>query len=142
MTTSLKEGMSVTRRITVTEDRTIDFLTDAGADNSTNRVYATPSMIHDIETVCRDFLLDYIDDGLDSLGTHVDISHTAPTLLGMWAEITATAAKVDGRAISFAISACDQTGDKIADGRHDRFIIDVEKTRKRLAAKAAQAAGP
>lgn len=142
MTTSLKEGMSVTRRITVTEDRTIDFLPSNGKSDGFDRVYATPSMIHDIEMVCRNFLLDYINDGFDSLGTHIDVSHMAPTLKDMWVEITVTAAKMDGRAVSFTVSAYDQTGDKITEGRHDRFIINIEKNRQRLAAKAAQAAGP
>lgn len=142
MKESLREGLSTTQRISVTEDRTIDFLVADQADRSDTsaRVYATPALVADIETVCRDFLLEHLDEGEDSLGTRIDVEHLAPTLQGMWVEITATISQVDGRAVTFDLSACDPVDESVARGRHNRFIIDVEKTRQRLAAKAAKAA--
>jgi predicted thioesterase len=142
MKESLREGLSTTQRISVTEDRTIDFLVADQADpgDASARVYATPALVADIETVCRDFLLEHLDEGEDSLGTRIDVEHLAPTLQGMWVEITATIAQVDGRAVTFDLSACDPVDESVVRGRHNRFIIDVEKTRQRLAAKASKAA--
>lgn len=135
MKDTLKEGLKTTRRFTVDEDRVITFL--AGGDDV--RVYGTPYVIRDIEQTCRDMLLEHLDGGEDSLGTHVDIAHMAPTLLGMWADITVEIAKLDGRAVTFNVSVADPVDAKVAKGSHSRFIIDVDKVKGRLAAKAAQA---
>lgn len=134
MKDTLRTGLATTRKFTVDTARTIDFL--SGDGNNSVRVYATPAMIEDIETTCRDFLGPHLDNGEDSLGTSVDIKHLAPTLLGMWAEITVKVSAVEGRAVSFDVAAADAAGDKIASGHHDRFVIDVEQTLARLKKKA------
>ena len=53
MKPSLQAGLSMTRRITIDRERTIGFM---GEDA---RVYATPSMIMDIERTCRDLILEH-----------------------------------------------------------------------------------
>lgn len=138
MKDTLQAGLTATRRFTVGEDRTIDFL---GAPGETGgRVYATPSLVRDIEATCRELLLEHLEPGEDSLGTRVDVEHLAPTLLDMWVEITAKLVKRDGRAVSFEVTARDPVDELVARARHDRFVIDVGKTKERLAAKAAKAA--
>ncbi|MFQ5624273.1 MAG: thioesterase family protein [Paracoccaceae bacterium] len=133
MRSSLKAGVSEVRKITVDKDRTIDFM---GEDC---RVYATPSLVHDIEHTCRDLVMKHADPGEDSVGTKISIAHTAPTPLGMEVRITATVAEVDRSRVVFEISASDAL-DEICTGRHERFVVDVEKTGLRLKAKAARAA--
>ena len=54
MKDSLKVGISTTVNIAIDRDRTIAFMGDEG------RVYATPSMVLDIEYVARDWLLSLI----------------------------------------------------------------------------------
>ena len=134
MRDSLKSGVTLERTIVVDRDRTIDFM---GEDC---RVYATPSLVRDIEHTCRDLILEHADPGEDSVGTVVSIRHTAPTLRGMEVTITATVAEVDRARVVFDIVAADPL-DEICTGRHERFVVEVEKTRRRLAAKAEKAAG-
>ena len=134
MKDSLAAGLETSRRITVDRERTIGFMGEEG------RVYATPRLVQDIEATCRDLLLEHLDPGEDSVGTRVELDHTAATLEGMWVEIDAKLAKLDGRAASFEFTARD-TLDDVARGRHNRFIVDVAKTKERLAAKAAKAKG-
>jgi predicted thioesterase len=126
---SLTAGLTTTRTFKVDEERTIGFM---GKDVS---IYATPFMIRDIETTCRDFLKEHISEGDDSVGTVVEIEHTAPTLLGMEVKITVTVSGVNGRAIMFDVVAHDDL-DQICRGRHGRFISPVEKTKARLKDKA------
>lgn len=133
MKASLAAGISLTKRITVDRDRTISFMGEEG------RVYATPELVRDIEITCRELIQQHADPGEDSVGTRVEIDHLAPTLLGMWAEITVTVAEVKGRAVTFDIAAKDPL-DAIARGRHSRFVVDVKQTQGRLAAKKAKAA--
>ncbi len=130
MTTKLAQGLSKTARVEVDDSRTISFMGDEG------RVYATPELVRDIENTCRNLLLQCIDDGQDSVGTHVDLSHIAATPFGMWADITVTVSSVDGRSVRFDISAKDPV-EQICRGSHSRFIVDVDKTLVRVKEKAS-----
>jgi len=132
MKETLTNGITNTVRITVDAPRTIDFM---GEDC---RVYATPELVRDIETTCRELILEHCDPGEDSVGTRVAIDHLSPSLLGMWVEITVTVSEVKGRAVSFEISGRD-AADDIVRGTHNRFVVDVNKTAERLKAKASKA---
>lgn len=134
MKDSLAAGLGTTRRFTVDRERTIGFMGDEG------RVYSTPRLVQDVEATCRDLLLEHLDEGEDSVGTRVEIDHMAATLEGMWVEFSATVAEVNGRAVSLEVTARDALDD-VARCRHNRFVVDVAKTKERLAAKAAKAKG-
>ena len=132
MSEALKPGLSATCRIDVDRDRTISFM---GEDC---RVYSTPKLLYDIEIACRDLLLAHIGADKDSVGTRVELDHVGATLLGMWVEITVTLVEVNGPAVSFEFSARDSV-EEVARGKHNRFIVGVEKTVQRLKAKLAKA---
>ncbi len=128
MQQSLETGLTTTARITVDEPRTISFMGDEG------RVYATPELVRDIEMTCRDLLLAHIDEGEDSVGTHINVAHIAATPIGTWVDITVTVTAAEGRSISFDIEAHDAV-EKICHGTHSRFVVDVAKTISRLQGK-------
>lgn len=132
MKPSLAPGVSTTRSLTVDEKRTIGFM---GAEG---RVYATPELVRDVEMTCRDLLLEHLESGEDSVGIRVEIDHLAATPLGLKVEIAARIAEVKGRQVVFEVTARDPL-DEIARGRHTRFVVDVAKTKERLAAKRAKA---
>lgn len=134
MKTSLQPGISLTRRVTVGNDRTVSFMGEEG------RVYGTPFLIGDIEFACRDLLLEHADAGEDSVGTEVAVKHLAPTLPGSTVEITVTVTAVDGRKVTFAVAAKDEL-DTVSAGSHGRFVIDKARTFERLKAKAARLRG-
>ncbi len=132
MSKDLKVGISKTRTLTVSKEQTIDFM---GEDA---RVYATPSLVRDIEHTCRDLIKAHVGEEQDSVGTIVNIAHMAPTLLGMEVSISVTIHEIDGRKVVFEVVANDPV-DTICKGRHERFIVDIAKTQERLRAKAASA---
>ena len=132
MKSSLQAGVSATERIAIDRERTIDFMGEKA------RVYATPSLVRDIEVSCRNLLLQHLDAGEDSVGTRVELDHIAATLMGQTIELTVTIAEVKGRAVTFEISGKDEV-EPICRGRHSRFVVDVATTETRLAAKAAKA---
>ena len=131
MKNTLQPGLKTECRITVDKPRTVDFL------GETLRVYATPELVRDFEQTCRDFLLDYADAGEDSVGTGISVTHSGATLLGMQVAITATVGKVEGRLVTFDLLAKDGA-EEISRGTHSRFVVEVEKLRTRVAAKAAK----
>ena len=131
MKPSLQPGLSMTRKIAIDRDRTISFM---GEDA---RVYATPSMIMDIERTCRDLIMEHADAGEDSVGIEVSVKHLAATLPGMNVEIVVKVTTVEGRKVTFEVSAKDEL-DAVSAGTHSRFVVDVNKTVERLKAKAAK----
>ena len=132
MNESLKPGLTSTRRYDIDAGRTISFMGDEC------RVYSTPSLLYDIEIVCRDLLLAHIEPGKDSVGTRVELDHLGATLLGMWVEITVTLTEITGGAVSFDFTARDAL-EQVARGKHNRFIVGIEKTAQRLKAKLEKA---
>lgn len=134
MKDTLSSGLQVTRQFQVDEQSTVGFMGKAA------RVYATPALVRDIEITCRDLLMEHLDEGEDSVGTRVELDHLAATLLGMTVDITAEIVDLKGRAVNFEVTARDPL-DQICRCRHGRFIVDIEKTKARIAAKAAKAAG-
>ena len=131
MKSSLCVGLSATRDVEIDTARTIDFLGES------LRVYATPALVRDFEFACREFLLDYVDAGEDSVGTGINVTHSGATLRGMRVQITVTVSKIDGRLVTFSLLARDGV-EEISQGSHSRFVVDVAKLRSRVAAKAAK----
>jgi len=131
MKESLRPGASLTKRVIVDRDRTIGFMGEEG------RVYATPSLIGDVELTCRDLILQHADAGEDSVGMEVALRHLAPTLIGMEVEITVTAQAVEGRKVTFDVAVKDEM-EPVSAGTHTRFVVVVAKTLERLKAKAAK----
>ncbi len=129
MKDSLSVGTTSTCRVTVDRDRTIEFMGDEG------RVYSTPNLLYDIEMACRDLLMEYADEGEDSVGTRVELDHIGATLEGMWVDIQVTVTEIKGRAFGFDVLVTDPL-EKVAMGKHNRFVVDVAQTAERLKAKA------
>jgi fluoroacetyl-CoA thioesterase len=131
MKPSLQPGLSAVKRIPIDRDRTISFM---GEDV---RVYATPRLISDIEFTCRDLIVQHADPGEDSVGMEIAVKHLAPTLAGSTVEISVHITAVDGRRVTFDVSAKDEL-DTVSAGTHTRFVVEVARTKERLKAKAAR----
>lgn len=132
MSETLKPGLTATRHVDIDRDKTISFM---GEDC---RVYSTPNLLYDIEMACRDLLLEHIESGKDSVGTRVELDHVGATLMGMWVDVTVTLTEVSGPAVTFEFTARDSV-EEVARGKHNRFVVGVEKTAQRLKAKLAKA---
>jgi predicted thioesterase len=132
MKASLRPGLETAKTVAVDEARCIGFM---GKDGM---VYATPRMVSDVEYACRDFLLEHLDAGEDSVGAHVSIDHLAATPLGLSVSISVRVAELDRRKVTFEFSVRDPI-EQVGRGKHVRFVVDTAKTRERLAAKRAKA---
>jgi predicted thioesterase len=129
---SLKPGLQFAKAITVDEPRCISFMGKEGM------VYATPRMVSDVEYACRDFLLQHLDPGEDSVGAHVSIDHLAATPMGLKVSIEGRVEEVDRRKVVFTFSVKDPV-EEVGRGKHIRFAVETAKTFDRLKAKRAKA---
>ncbi|MCW5980914.1 MAG: thioesterase family protein [Bryobacteraceae bacterium] len=118
------------RKLLVTNDVAINFL---GAESA--RVLATPHLIGGLEITARDLVKPYLEPGFDTVGTHVDVRHLAATPVGLSVTFHAEIAGVEDRSVSFRVWAEDEK-EKISEGTHERFIVNVERFGARVQAKA------
>ena len=119
-------------KVSVTSENAISFLGNAEA-----RVLATPWLIAYLEMTARNVVKPYLLDGEDTVGTHVNVKHLAATPLGMQARFEVEVTAISGRRVSFQVTAWDER-DKIAEGTHERAIIDIARFVDRLQTKRPQ----
>ncbi len=89
-------------------------------------VFATPSMIALMEKAATNALKDTMPEDSSSVGTLINIKHTAATPTGLKVTARAELIEVDGKRLVFAVEAFDDK-DKIGEGLHERFIINVDR---------------
>lgn len=117
----LSVGMKNTVSVTVTED-----LTAQAAKSGSLSVYATPFMIALMEEASAGLIEPYLDEGITSVGTMVNIQHLAATAVGAKVKATATLTSFDGRKFCFDVEAYDNAG-LIGKGTHERFSVKSDK---------------
>jgi len=124
----IKLGTKYERRIKVSHNQTTSFLWDG------ENVFSTPSMISEMEETCRLLLKEQflkVDSEWDSVGTVVDINHTAATPVGAEIILKAEIIGVDGRRVQFKVSTEDNL-EQIGEGKHERFIINIPKFKEKF----------
>jgi fluoroacetyl-CoA thioesterase len=110
----------------VGNDHSITFLGPEGA-----RVLSTPQMILFMERACRNLILPMVDPGHDTLGTHVNVSHSSAAPMGSTVVFTAELLAVNDRQVEFRVEA--RRGEKVVgEGTHQRTIIEIARFAEKL----------
>src|SRR5947209_20448018 len=86
-------------------------------------VFATPMMILAMENAARNAIRGYLDPGESAVGTAVDVRHLAATPVGHDVTAEAEVTMVEGRHITFKVTARDDM-EEIGSGTHERAVID------------------
>ncbi len=140
MKPGLKPGDRASFSMRVTAGDTVPALfADRNAFVDMPDVFATAKMVGLMEWACVEQLRPYYDAGEDSLGIHVDVDHSAPTLPGQVVTVETEVEEIDGRFLWFRVVAHDGV-DQIGAGRHRRAVIQTSKFNDRLELKRAKAA--
>jgi fluoroacetyl-CoA thioesterase len=129
----IKTGASKERTITVSSNQTTSFLWEG------ENVLSTPSMIAEMEETCRLLLKEQAipEPEWDSVGTVVKIEHLAATPVGAEVFLRAEVVSADGRRVTFKTEARDKL-EKIGEGMHERFIINIPRFRAKFNEKQKQ----
>ena len=141
MKDTLRPGLTHEFRFRVPENKTVPHLyPEAPEFQVMPRVLATGFMVGLLEWACIQAINPHLDwPHEQSVGTLVNFSHTAATPPGMNVTVRVKLESVEGRKLTFSVSADDGI-DKISEGTHERFVIDAAKFNSKLAAKAERAA--
>ena len=121
MNQELKPG--ITNKISITVDESVSAMRAASGEMD---VFGTPFVIALMEQTADKSVRPYLAPGCATVGTMVNIHHTAATPMGMAAYATSELIEVDRRRLVFRVAVFDEVG-QVADGIHERFIIDKEK---------------
>ncbi len=138
MKDTLKPGLTGTFRYRVPASRTVPGIFPEAPDfQLMPAVLATGYLVALCEWAAIELLKPHLDWPREqSLGTHVNLSHTAATPPGLVVEIAVTVTEVQGRTVIFSVRATDGV-DPITEGSHQRVVIDAERFAKKVAEKAA-----
>ena len=99
------------------------------------KVFATPVMVNMMEEAALNAIEGLLPEGHQTVGTRLDITHTAATPVGMRVIAHAELIKVDGRKLTFRVSAEDEK-ELIGEGTHERIIVNVARFDRRAQDKA------
>ncbi len=139
MKPSLKQGIEHVLEFTIPESKTVPHLyPESELFRSMPPVFATGFLIGLMEWACIEAIAPHLDDGEGSLGIHVDVSHVSATPPGMTVAVTARCTQVDGRRLTFMVSAHDGIG-LIGEGRLERVVVEWARFNQKVAEKARQA---
>lgn len=89
-------------------------------------VLSTPQIVNLMETAAYTAMAPFLKEGQSSVGASINIKHLAATPIGMKVRFRAELVAVEGRRLTFKVEAWDEV-EKVAEGEHGRFIIDVKR---------------
>lgn len=95
---------------------------------------ATPSLVALAEQAAINAVASVLPLGMTTVGTDIHLRHLTATPVGHNIKAEAVVTQVAGRKVQFKIQAFDER-EKIAEGTHERFIIEAERFMARLADK-------
>ena len=98
------------------------------------RVYATPCMAALMEGAACEALEGFLSEDQTTVGIELNLKHVAATPVGMEVRAEAVVTAVEGKIITFAITAYDEAG-KIGEAEHKRAIVNCQKFLDRTYAK-------
>ena len=126
----LQVGMKNTRQVKVSAENTA-----LRMGSGTLEVFATPAMLALMEETAWRTVAPGLEPGQGTVGTLLNVEHSAPTPVGMTVTCEAELTQVDGRKLTFHVRAWDEAG-PIGEGTHQRFIINDEKFQAKANQKA------
>ncbi len=133
----LKAGMQHAETIVVEDRITVSEVVGVFAPGTDMPpVLATAWMIGFVEWTCMRLLEPYLEPQHRSLGTLVNLSHSAATPVGMKVTAEVTLESVENRRLRFGVVCRDEV-EVICEGRHERFVVDIDRFLKGVEKKQA-----
>lgn len=118
----LKPGVEKYFQKTVTEEDTALNI-GSGAHKT---LLATPSLVAFMIESTISMVDPYLPEGYVTVGKSLNVTHEAPTAIGVTVTIKAELKEIIGNHLEFEISAVDELG-IIATGKHERYIVEYDR---------------
>ncbi len=118
------------------QTRVEEWMTAEKAGNKGVDVLATSILVQFIENAALACMEPVLGPDSVSLGTHIDLEHHKPVPVGFIVRTEVEIVMVDGPRISFAVAVFDER-EAVAEGTHERYIMDRPKFLAKLDEKLA-----
>lgn len=128
---AIRPGLKGELALVVAEEHTARHLGSGGV-----RVLATPQMILLVERAGVAAIDHLLPEGYLTVGARLDVRHLAPTPVGFEVRAVAELVEVDGRRLDFRVTVHDGV-ELVGEGRHERYIVDLERFGRRVAEKTS-----
>ena len=126
---TLEPGIRGEQSVSVTAANTAKTMGSGTLD-----VFATPALVALAEKTCWMSVAPALAEGDDTVGTKLELEHTAPTPVGMTVTCESELVAVEGRKLTFKVSLYDEKG-PVGGGTHERFVIHNDKFAAKAEAK-------
>lgn len=143
MKDTLKPGIGSTFTFRISGTKTVPALYPESPEfQAMPEVFATGFLVGFLEWACIQAVNPHLDwPAEQTVGTHIDVSHTAATPAGFEVTAKVKLVEVDKRRLVFEVEAHDGV-DLISKGRHERFVISKEKFEAKMREKSAKQTSP
>ena len=122
---TLETGIRGEQSVSVTAANTAKTMGSGTLD-----VFATPALVALAEKTCWMSVAPALAEGDGTVGTKLELEHTAPTPVGMTVTCESELVAVEGRKLTFKVSLHDEKG-PVGGGTHERFVITTTSLRPR-----------
>ncbi|MGI6315065.1 MAG: thioesterase family protein [Christensenellales bacterium] len=123
---AIRQGIT---RLTVTEAHTA-----RAVGSGTLEVLATPVLASLLERAAWQAVQEELEEGRTTVGVSLELRHNAPTPIGGKVTAVAVLTAIEGRKMTFALSASDDAGE-VAEGTHVRVIVEGSRLEQKAAAR-------
>jgi fluoroacetyl-CoA thioesterase len=132
----LEAGIEYELRFSVPDAKTVPALyPEAPEFQEMPQVFATGFLVGLLEWACIKAVNPHLDWPQEqTVGTHINVSHSAATPAGLEVRAKVKLTQVEGRRLVFEVEAHDGV-DLISKGTHERFIIDRTRFAERVSRK-------
>jgi fluoroacetyl-CoA thioesterase len=138
MKPTLQPGVCATHTYLVDKANTVPHLAmDRSTFDDIPEVLATAYMVVMMEGAATKALRPHLDANEGSVGVSVNVTHLAATLPGQTVTVTAAITAVEGRKVTFKVTAHDGF-EKIGEGTHTRAIVPWDRFKAGISAKASK----
>ena len=124
--TGLQSVRAAVRAVSVTRRERCGRTQGIALGSGDVNVLGTPRLVALFEQATIDALRGMLDEGQSSVGMRVQVDHLQPTPVGAEIVVEAVLDKVEGRRITFTVTAND-SGGLVAAGRVTRVLVEVER---------------
>ena len=97
-------------------------------------VYATPTMVALMENAAMKAVENHLGEGSDTVGIEMDVSHIAPSPLGMRIRAEAELIGIERKILIFRVAAYDEV-ELIGEAMHKRAIVNSARFNEKAAEK-------
>lgn len=122
----MEKGLTYTSKVKVTSANTAVALGSGDLE-----VFATPALVALMENAAMKAVQAELPEGSTTVGAFIETTHVKPSAVGEEVSATAVLETVEGRKLSFHITATDTKG-TVGEATHIRYVVDRERFMSKL----------